>query len=46
MEKDTQQEQEKTKVLEVQNQMLVTIMRNHMIDDNNNKNKINELKGD
>ena len=45
MEKDLQQEKEKTEVLEVKNDTPETTMRNETIDQKNNKNKINELKG-
>ena len=44
MEKDAQQEQEK-KNLEVKNETLDMTIRNYVIEQNNNKIKINELKG-
>ena len=45
IEKDFQQEQEKTKVLEVGKETLEVAMRNYATDQSNDENKISELKG-
>ena len=44
--KEFQKEQEKTKVLEVKNEILEITIKNCIADDNKKKNKIDELKGE
>ena len=45
MEQNHEKEQETTQVLEVENEVLETIIRSDIADDNNNKAKKYELKG-